>query len=234
MKSSRGQQQQDVDQLEEAEQSLIEHIRTAGIKKTREYQLIDEIISLRKRRRQVFSLIIKDNENNSVLYKEEKEKLKDQLNRLKQRIIDVNNELEKKDMIIKNIQKEFKMKLEDVHLKYRDMVKQEVKRVRESYDKKLITLEEKIEKIQEKSTRSDEVNEEEQMRKIQLVLDENNQRQQEKYSTSMQRFVILLVILRVMIVVYDMLSLNVSIYDVSARLHHAAHHFDPHYVTNFI
>ena len=230
MKSSR-RQQQDVDQLEEAEQSLIEHIRTAGIKKTREYQLIDEIISLRKRRRQVFSLIIKDNENNSVLYKEEKEKLKDQLNRLKQRVIDVNNESEKKDMIINNIQKEFKMKLEDVHLKYRDMVKQEVKRVRESYDKKLITLEEKIEKIQEKSTRSDEVNEEEQMRKIRLVLDENNQRQQEKYSASMQRFVILLVILRVMIVVYDM---NVSIYDVSVRLHHAAHHFDPHYVTNFI
>ena len=46
-----------MDKLEDREQDLIQHVRTAGLQKRREISLVDEILELRKERRQQFSAL---------------------------------------------------------------------------------------------------------------------------------------------------------------------------------
>jgi hypothetical protein len=176
-----------MDTLENAEQTLIEHMRTAGMKKTRECQLIDELFNLRKSRRQAFTLLTKDVTNTREHQEEQKLKSKYQLSQLKRIITDMQNDLDKKEYTLRNIQSEFKNKLEDVHVKYRQMLKEEVNGVKSNYEKKLSLLETKIEQVQQVAGKSSKKEEEEQAQKLQMVLEENNQRQNEKYTSSMQR-----------------------------------------------
>lgn len=181
-----------MDNLENAEQTLIEHMRTAGMKKTRECQLIDELLNLRKSRRQAFTILTKDVTNTREYQEEQKQKSKYQLSQMKQTIIDLQNNLDEKDYTLRNIQNEFKKKLEDVHVKYRQVIKDEVNGVKANYEKNLSMLEAKIEQVQqvtgEKAGSAKEKKEEkEQAQKMQMVLEENNQRQNERYTASMQR-----------------------------------------------
>jgi hypothetical protein len=178
-----------MDNLENSEQTLIEHLRTAGLKKTRECQLIDELLNLRKSRRQAFALLTKDVTNTREYQEEQKQKSKRQLSQLKQVVIELQNDLDVKDSTLRNIQHEFKKKLEDAHLKYRQMVKDEVSGVRASYEVTLSQLESKIDEVQNVTSKNKKVGEEEQAQKLQLVLEENNHRQKEKYTASMQRYV---------------------------------------------
>jgi len=47
------------ERIETLEQSLIQHIRTAGLRKPRECSLIDDVMNLRKDRRQTFTNLFK-------------------------------------------------------------------------------------------------------------------------------------------------------------------------------
>ena len=47
-----------LDKLEAQEQSIIQHVRTAGLRKPRETALIDELLEMRRERRQIFSALI--------------------------------------------------------------------------------------------------------------------------------------------------------------------------------
>ena len=184
-----------MDNLENAEQTLIEHMRTAGMKKTRECQLIDELLNLRKSRRQAFALLTKDVTNTRDYQEEQNQKSKHQLSQMKQVVIELQNDVEKKDYTLRNIQNEFKKKLEDVHLNYRKIIKNEVDDVKAKYAKNLSLLETKIEQVQQatgKDNGRETKREEEQAQRLQMVLEENNQRQHEKYNVSMQRYETLL------------------------------------------
>ena len=47
-----------LDRLEAQEQDFIQHIRTAGLRKPRETALVDELLAMRKERRQIFSALV--------------------------------------------------------------------------------------------------------------------------------------------------------------------------------
>jgi len=51
------------DGLEHLEQQIIQHIRTAGLRKPKETSLVDELLELRKLRRQVFARLNTDASN---------------------------------------------------------------------------------------------------------------------------------------------------------------------------
>eukprot|EP01032_Pedospumella_encystans_P025125 gene25125-28405_t len=44
--------------IENLEQGIIQHVKTSGIRKPRELQLIDEIMDLRRERRKLFSTLV--------------------------------------------------------------------------------------------------------------------------------------------------------------------------------
>jgi hypothetical protein len=176
-----------LDTLEASEQTLIEHLRTAGLKKTRECQLIDEVLNMRKNRRQVFSMLTKDVSNTRELQEGQQARAKELTQDLQQNIKELQEEIEKKDYALRNIQKELKKKLQDVHEKYRRVMKDEVNSVKAGYEKTLSTLEGKIEQVQRASTQNIKNEEDELSNKLQIALEENNRRQSEKYSASMQK-----------------------------------------------
>jgi chromosome segregation ATPase len=176
-----------LDTLEASEQTLIEHLRTAGLKKTRECQLIDEVLNMRKNRRQVFSMLTKDVSNTRELQEGQQARAKELTQDLQQNIKELQEEIEKKDYALRNIQKELKKKLQDVHEKYRRVMKDEVNSVKAGYEKTLSTLEGKIEQVQRASSQNIKNEEDELSNKLQIALEENNRRQSEKYSASMQK-----------------------------------------------
>jgi len=47
-----------LDKLEAQEQDIIQHVRTAGLRKPRETALVDELLAMRKERRQIFSALL--------------------------------------------------------------------------------------------------------------------------------------------------------------------------------
>lgn len=47
-----------LDRLESQEQNIIQHVRTAGLRKPRETALIDELLEMRRERRQIFSALL--------------------------------------------------------------------------------------------------------------------------------------------------------------------------------
>jgi len=47
-----------LDSLETREQDIIQHVRTAGLRKPRETALVDELLAIRKERRQIFSALV--------------------------------------------------------------------------------------------------------------------------------------------------------------------------------
>lgn len=176
-----------LENLENSEQTLIEHMRTAGMKKTRECQLIEELLNLRKSRRHVFSILRKDASNTKDCQDEAIFKMNHESSMLRQTIIDLQDEVAKKNYALRNIEKEFKNKLEDVHAKYRRVMKSEVDSVKSSYEKTLSVLETKIEQVQEVSGNKSKHDEEQQAQKFQDMLDDNNRRQNEKHSASMSK-----------------------------------------------
>jgi hypothetical protein len=56
-KNSLGEVEENLSHIETSENLLIQHIRTAGIRKPREIELIDEIMTLRRERRRSFSSV---------------------------------------------------------------------------------------------------------------------------------------------------------------------------------
>jgi hypothetical protein len=141
-----------LNQLESQEQSIIQHIRTSGLKKNRECALIDEIMDLRKNRRRTFTMLVKDlghsqkccaSLENSI--QNEKESTK---RRYESEIAALRDDLNSKNSLLQRFEIKMKEKLESLHHKYQHATSDEVNKVRLKYESRLRELERIVSQVE--------------------------------------------------------------------------------------
>lgn len=145
-------------------------------------------MSLRKNRRQTISILLKDMSNERENQKELREKSRLQVLELKEVVKDMKKEVAEKDNFIRKVKEEFKDKLNDVHMKYRQLLKDEVKSVKEEHIKKLSKLEAKIEEVQNRNSELQRTEEEKQKTYIQMQIEDSRKHIHEKYDFQLQRY----------------------------------------------
>lgn len=146
--------------LEAMEQSIMQHIRTGGLKKNRECAIIDEILNLRKNRRQLFSNIVRDVNSLNEYSLTVEQALANEREYTTTR--STNTEIALKDDVarlsneIKQINDSHKIQIDELRESSRKSIAIEVAQVKLKYENKLRLLEEKVFAIQTASKESNE------------------------------------------------------------------------------
>ncbi len=141
----------EIDAIEEREQTIIQHIRTSGLRKPRESSLIEEMIELRKDRRKAFSAILSKNETISNQFSELKSMFSNQKDVLQHEIsiktVELQQELSLKNSQLEEItrsQEEYSNRLKQrFHLALRE----EKKILASQYEEKLQLIESKLAEV---------------------------------------------------------------------------------------
>jgi gas vesicle protein len=148
----------EIENLEDMEQSLIQHIRVCGLNKSRECSLIDEILEIRKKRRQLVKIL----HNESTQLRNECGMLHSQLISAKERHEEkIKNKnqtfqlaMEEKNHEIMRL-KEHLMSVNDVkEVQYKQIMSNEISKLKEKYANNLNELESKINQLQNTSLES--------------------------------------------------------------------------------
>lgn len=142
-----------MDDIESLEQALLQHIRVAGLIKSREFSIIEEILDIRKKRRQLYSSLIA--ENNQIQRELEDVKTSSHSS-IENLHISHKNKLESMETLLNSKQSEIhqlqeiyrsdKYRLEENHK--RDRL-DEIAKLKSKYSQNLSKLESRIEALQE-------------------------------------------------------------------------------------
>jgi hypothetical protein len=146
--------------LETMEQSIMQHIRTAGLKKNRECAIIDEVLNLRKNRRQIFSNIVKDIHSLQEYSLTVESALADERENATNRSTKLENEL-REDVArltseVRHVREKHRIQIEELRESSRKSMAIEVAQVKVKYENKLRLLEERVFAIQTASRESEE------------------------------------------------------------------------------
>jgi hypothetical protein len=150
-KNSLGEVEDNLSNIETSENLLIQHIRTAGIRKPREIELIDEIMTLRRERRRSFSSI----EQAARIFRKENISLQMQLEKaMKEAASEISlfksslsSSLKKKDLEVQSIINHY----DDLFLKEKERnrfaMKSNEEKLAKIYEEKMRQVERKIEEL---------------------------------------------------------------------------------------
>lgn len=164
-----------ITEIESSEQTLIQHLRTAGIKKSRETELIDEVLHIRRLRRQLIAAITTsfdklciehDRLRESSSLAEERH-LRDMKRGHEAHVEEVSTQKKK----CKDLEKKFRTTAKEMTSKYEASLATQVEKVKQKYEAKLQSLESMVKQVHQHEASEDAVN------KIQV-----------KYATAMQRY----------------------------------------------
>ena len=144
-----------LESIESMEQAIMQHIRTSGLKKNRECAIIEEVLNLRKKRKQVFASIIKD--VNSL--QEYSATVENALSREREAansrssVVEssLRGELQAQSKEIHRLKEAHRAKLEEMKDSQRQLMDMEISRVKSRYESKLRLLEEKVGAVQSAS-----------------------------------------------------------------------------------
>jgi hypothetical protein len=150
-KNSLGEVEENLSHIETSENLLIQHIRTAGIRKPREIELIDEIMTLRRERRRSFSSV----EHAARIFRKENVSLQMQLEKaMKEAASEISlfksslsSTLKKKDLEVQSIIDHY----DDMFLKEKERnrfaMKSNEEKLAKIYEEKMRQVERKIEEL---------------------------------------------------------------------------------------
>lgn len=146
-----GEVEENFSHIETSENLLIQHIRTAGIRKPREIELIDEIMTLRRERRRSFGAV----EQAARIFRKENMNLQMQLEKtMKEAACEISlfksslsSSLKKKDLEIRSIIDHY----DDLFLKEKEKnrfgMKSNEEKLAKIYEEKMRQVERKIEEL---------------------------------------------------------------------------------------
>lgn len=130
--------------LDEMDQTLIQHIRTAGLRKAREVALIDEIMEIRRERRKLFSTLSTKMENlekqNFELKAQEDEKAIKSSEELNEKLVAKQDELSR-------LKQKCKLHINELNERHAAQIEDINEKISKKYEGKLQLLESKIEEL---------------------------------------------------------------------------------------
>jgi hypothetical protein len=118
-----------IQDLEEKEQEFIGHLRISGLTQQRETRLIDEVLSIRKRRRQIISDLSK------------------KLNDYEQKVISSQELLKLADLNARKLEEKYSSTISEEIQKKDIEMKSEISSISQRYEMKLKSLEEKLQML---------------------------------------------------------------------------------------
>lgn len=133
-----------IENIEELEQQLIQHVRTAGLRKPREAPMIEEVMNIRRERRKLFSFMKDriDSLTSSIaditLVSESKST---------EAIADLQAQLETKSRELQSIKHKYLTEMRAQHERHTRTLSTEIDSITEKYETKLRLLDGKIEKL---------------------------------------------------------------------------------------
>lgn len=137
--------------VEIIEQQLIQHLRTAGIRKPRETELINEVMLLRRERRKSYNVI----KTAADYFNEENRDVREQLNNcIKERKSEIlsrkdllTHVLRNKDTEINEIKERYQTEYDKLIDKYSSMAKIQIEKISKSYEEKFQIVEGKVQEL---------------------------------------------------------------------------------------
>lgn len=169
------------EEVENIERELIQSIRTTGLKKERENYLVDKVISLRKERRQLFCMLLKELKIKGTAADSIKNKLNEakifyheQLNKNKKELE------EKSELHIRQLnlaKEEEKMQSSQLSM----ITKRTIDKLQEKYETKLRAMEEKIRLIINEKNTTDDM-------KIQAAVERHSKNLKIEYESQMRGY----------------------------------------------
>ena len=118
-----------LDELEQKEQEIIQHVRTAGLRKPRETALVDELLAIRKERRQMFGALV----SHIVRLQDARRALSEEVER---------QSAAQRDL--RSVHQQELKKLEEVHA---NELQHQVQRLGRRYEEKLRLIGSKVEQV---------------------------------------------------------------------------------------
>ncbi|CAE7364996.1 unnamed protein product [Symbiodinium microadriaticum] len=141
-----------LESLESMEQTIMQHIRTSGLKKNRECCIIEEILNLRRRRRQIFAGIIKDisslQESSVTVESALAHERESSTSRISKVESDLKAEVSAQSAELRRLKERHRAQLEEIKGDQRSAIAGEVARVKAKYEGKLRLLEERVGAVQ--------------------------------------------------------------------------------------
>lgn len=138
--------------VEEKELQLIQHIRTSGLRKPRETSLVDEVMDIRKDRRQISSHLTTNYEllkKENAMLQRQAEQVKDQAEReAAGRIGDLVNMLNKRENDLKTLAKKYRDDFKTLKEQHQSILHQETERIKEKCGASMTILEQKIKDLE--------------------------------------------------------------------------------------
>ena len=145
--------------IENIEQSIIQHIRTSGIRKPRETALIDELLDLRKERR-IFSSSIHNQlksleSQNKLLFDELNELKKNTSNELKtaqdnEKLLQIQLQTEKL-----HFEERLKKELHDQEEKLKFLESMNMNKLKKKYEERVKMMDDKVSEVFKEKAKSD-------------------------------------------------------------------------------
>ena len=137
--------------LEEIEQQLIQNMRTAGIRKPREIELVNQVMTLRRERRKSFKsinmLAQKFTDENQILRTQLSNRRKQAENELLSEKTNLSKALQHRESEIQDIRQHYDAK----HLKEKErnfnLMKLQIEKISKAYEDKLKIVDHKIQKL---------------------------------------------------------------------------------------
>lgn len=126
-----------LDGIEEREQAFIQHVRTAGLRKPREAALVDELLAVRKERRQIFSALIGHVIRIQSLRQEQ------------------STELEAQNAALREAKSAHQLEMKRLEEAHANELQHQTQRLHRKYEEKLRTIGAKLEEV-DKAKRKDE------------------------------------------------------------------------------
>lgn len=130
-----------IDNVERLEDVLLQHIRTSGMKKSRETSLIDEVLELRRVRRRALSQIAADIDklqlDNDEIIRQSKGIARSAVIHEKEIEIKVHNE-------VKRIEQEYREKFSEFAARRDGSIKEFIAKIKQKYENQLVLLENKL------------------------------------------------------------------------------------------
>lgn len=140
-----------MERIEELEQLLLQHLRTAGLRNNKENLLIDEMLDLRKERRKLFTQIIDQNKilekENEILKEERRVSIEKQSNMLTLMKDQHQLEMQKREEEWKLLETALKKEIELLNENKRLTDENKIENIKRSYELKLSQLEGKLSQI---------------------------------------------------------------------------------------
>ena len=130
-----------IDNIERLEDVLLQHIRTSGMKKSRETSLIDEVLELRRVRRRALSQIAADIDklqlDNDEIIRQSKGIARSAVIHEKEIEVKVHNE-------VKRLEQEYREKFSEFAARRDGSIKEFIAKIKHKYENQLVVLENKL------------------------------------------------------------------------------------------